>query len=247
LAKLPDETDNPGTGTVSYQLLIVNHATGANSYSDIPFHQDDFVQLKLYRDILYVIRATYKAISITTHGLPNLEDTGSASDKGIRTLSSYRVDDLSPGFEWQLSQEPTDRSNPPLPLFIFHDSGPTMRGVISHYSVPVKADSSEVQPLSPNYQIPMATGAAPVSLCPGESGHRLVWLERRFDTPDLNTEFVVMKAGFDKAKGATVAPVWPNYVALPFQLQSIQTMYFEECTGKICIALHTEEIYVVEL
>ncbi|KAJ8072471.1 hypothetical protein PM082_016030 [Marasmius tenuissimus] len=79
-------------------------------------------------------------------------------------------------------------------------------------------------------------------ICMGHTGRRAVWLERRWNTD--TDAFVLMKGSFGRTP--LVAPLVPSHVALPFVFHACQSLAFDEATGRVCVALHTGDIYLLD-
>ncbi|TRM64203.1 hypothetical protein BD626DRAFT_491076 [Schizophyllum amplum] len=87
-------------------------------------------------------------------------------------------------------------------------------------------------------------------VCIGRSGRRAVWLERNWETD----AFALVKADFgapgDKGAGEkrqlVVAPLLPPHLALPFEAHACQSLAFDEARGRVCLALHTGDVYVLD-
>ena len=79
-------------------------------------------------------------------------------------------------------------------------------------------------------------------ICIGHTGRRAVWLERRWNTE--TDAFILMKGSFGWPP--LVAPLVPPHVALPFEFHACQSLAFDEATGRVCVALHTGDIYLLD-
>lgn len=81
----------------------------------------------------------------------------------------------------------------------------------------------------------------------GRTGHRMVWLERSWETD----AYELMKASFPESSAygnrIRVNQLIPPHVALPFELHRCTAIWLEEATGRVCFGLHTGEIYLLEL
>jgi hypothetical protein len=95
------------------------------------------------------------------------------------------------------------------------------------------------------------SGAVAELVCVGSTGCRAVWLERQWDTD----EFRLVKGIFpsrcdsealgDSGKPRT-APLLPSHIALPFEMHTCQSLAFDETSGRVCLGLHTGDIYIME-
>ncbi|KAF7330560.1 F-box domain-containing protein [Mycena venus] len=107
--------------------------------------------------------------------------------------------------------------------------------------------------LGPSRQPPFACpfrtelGASPEIVSLGETGQRAVWLERRWSSD----EYTLMKAAFspnrtDGNDPVVVQPLFARHLALPFELHTCRSLAFEEATGRVSLALHTGELYILQ-
>ncbi|KAJ7227166.1 hypothetical protein GGX14DRAFT_418416 [Mycena pura] len=88
------------------------------------------------------------------------------------------------------------------------------------------------------------TSASAEIVCLGETGSRAVWLERRW----TSDEYTLMKGTFSPNRGnpVVVEPLLARHLALPFELRMCQALAFEESTGRVCVAVHSGELYILE-
>jgi hypothetical protein len=93
------------------------------------------------------------------------------------------------------------------------------------------------------------SGAVAELVCVGSTGCRAVWLERQWDTD----EFRLVKGIFpsrSEALGDSEKPrtalLLPSHVALPFEMHTCQSLAFDETSGRVCLGLHTGDIYIME-
>jgi hypothetical protein len=76
----------------------------------------------------------------------------------------------------------------------------------------------------------------------GKSGRRAVWVQRMWATD----AFELMKGSFAHGK-VVVGDLFASRLALPFEISAVQTITFDEATGKVGLGLHTGEIYLFQL
>jgi len=81
-------------------------------------------------------------------------------------------------------------------------------------------------------------------VCLGETGSRAVWLERRW----TGDEYTLMKGTFSPNRGnpVIVEPLLARHLALPFELRMCQALAFKESTGRVCVAVHSGDLYILE-
>ncbi|KAH6913076.1 hypothetical protein BKA70DRAFT_1261809 [Coprinopsis sp. MPI-PUGE-AT-0042] len=250
LAKRGEDIASPMT----YELLMIDIETGSSSYVGLPVQGLSRIQLKLYDGLLYTIGVpsgvATMALVISIHTLPREIRSNTPDDTFLPSFATYRIGNFPSNFEFYISKEPAVHSSPPLPIVVFYESPSILnRGTIASFAIPhdVKPTKNpEAQTLSPLWTFEIPSGSYPDILCVGESGQRLLWLERKWEAEEEDY-YRIMKAAFNTESGLSATRVWPNYVALPFQPPTCRAMYLEECTGRMCFALHTEEIYVAEL
>lgn len=86
--------------------------------------------------------------------------------------------------------------------------------------------------------------------CFGNSGRRAVWLEHQWDdTQTYVDQYFLMKATFpsDPEERATIGPLLDRSIALPFEMHTCRSIAFHEATGRICLGLHTGDLYLMQL
>ncbi|KAL0580947.1 hypothetical protein V5O48_001039 [Marasmius crinis-equi] len=132
-------------------------------------------------------------------------------------------------FDYTLSADNFSRSLTSITALTYNQS-PTFRHILKF---PLNQD-----PVSA-HKLPSSDATIDI-ICMGHTGRRAVWLERRWDTD----AFVLMKGSFDRAP--LVAPLVPPHMALPFEFHACQSLAFDEATGRVCVALHTGDIYLLD-
>ncbi|KAJ3734326.1 hypothetical protein DFJ43DRAFT_1152521 [Lentinula guzmanii] len=106
---------------------------------------------------------------------------------------------------------------------------------------------SELQ--SHTFHKPRNVETYPEFISLGHRGQRAVWLERKWDEESDRIRFNLMKGSFpsDHSGDVDVGPLLREHIALPFVVDTCQSMAFDEATGRIFLGLYTGEIYVLGL
>jgi hypothetical protein len=90
----------------------------------------------------------------------------------------------------------------------------------------------------------MARGLTAEHVRMGLTGRRAVWLQRRWDTD----EFELIKADFVSTSGTTkVDLLLPKHLVLPFETHTCCALAFDEGIGRVCVGLHTGDVYILDL
>ncbi|KAI3614925.1 hypothetical protein WG66_016995 [Moniliophthora roreri] len=145
----------------------------------------------------------------------------------------------SPGFDYTLSADAHRKSLRWVTTVSFNQS-PPFRHVVKF---PLNtSDTSKIWA----HRLTADTSSAVDIMCVGQSGRRMVWLERRWDTDT----FVLMKGHFpsntERGGKAIVGPLVPPHTALPFEFHACQSLAFDEATGRVCVGLHTGDLYLLD-
>ncbi|KAF9267784.1 hypothetical protein L218DRAFT_1073872 [Marasmius fiardii PR-910] len=143
----------------------------------------------------------------------------------------------SPGFDYTLSAENFSRSLTSMTALTYHQT-PTFRHIITF---PLKR-THQRDVLA--HTLPSTSASAIDIICVGHSGQRAVWLERRWDTD----AFVLMKGSFPSGsdRKPSVSTLVPPHTALPFEFHACQSLAFDEATGRVCVGLHTGDLYLLD-
>lgn len=165
-------------------------------------------------------------------------------------LAEDESDEVPADSDFTLSEGYMDRNLPRLTTLLFHASAVSSlirHGTASVFSFPAERD---LRCPSSHGAMPVHVFSTPASaasdiVCLGRTGHRSVWLERRWDTDT----FTLMKATFspEGKRAAVVARLLSGHFTLPFETFSIQSMAFDEGTGRVSLGLHTGELYILDL
>ncbi|KIY72333.1 hypothetical protein CYLTODRAFT_440599 [Cylindrobasidium torrendii FP15055 ss-10] len=165
-------------------------------------------------------------------------------------LAEDTTDEVPSDSDFSLSDGFIRNGMPAITALVFHAtavSALTRHGTASVFSFPAEVNSHCPAGMGamPIHVFRTPTSAASDIVCLGRTGYRCVWLERRWDT-DI---FTLMKASFPSrdSKTAFVERLLPPTFTLPFLASSIQSMSFEESTGRISLGLHTGQLYLLDL
>lgn len=162
-------------------------------------------------------------------------------------LTEEETDDVPVDSDYTLSDGYVCGDCPQLTSLLFHASGvSSLRyGSASVFSFPSNRDLRCPHGAMPVHVFSTPASAASDIICLGPTGRRAVWLERRWDTDS----FTLMKATFfrEGKHAAIVERLLPAHTAMPFEIYSCQSMAFEESTGRVCLGLHTGELYILQL
>ncbi|THV07402.1 hypothetical protein K435DRAFT_959979 [Dendrothele bispora CBS 962.96] len=77
----------------------------------------------------------------------------------------------------------------------------------------------------------------------GQTGRRVIWLQRHLETD----QFAFMKATFPLDQEPVVGPLLPSHMVFPFEAHTCQSIALDEATGRVCLAFHTGEMYLLDL
>lgn len=222
--------------TIQYSLLLVDIMTRSFRAIDLPSEGKKNIQFKLYRDCVFMLALIDNETKLQ---IIQYDFDGHA-------LAEYYISRKP--VEYHVSVEPTTHCSNAFPVVLQHTSDRNTLGnrSISVYMVPLAPTAHDNSPknLEQVYTFPITRGRSPDLLCVGETGSRMVWLERGWEAD----EYQFMKAAFGPRVGERpiVAPLWPAHAGLPFETHTCHALYLEECTGRICFALHTEKLYIME-
>ncbi|KAF5367373.1 hypothetical protein D9758_003732 [Tetrapyrgos nigripes] len=76
----------------------------------------------------------------------------------------------------------------------------------------------------------------------GQTGRRAVWLQRHLETD----QFVFMRATFPLNQEPLVGSLLPSHMVFPFEAHTCQSISLDEATGRVCLAFHTGELYLLQ-
>lgn len=225
-------------GSIQYSLLLVNLDTHASHLIDMPCENMRSVRFKLYDDVIVMTAVTNSLRAKLLVSCFELQALLSGAP--LEPMVVHEVGGPWPAtFDYYLTTEPTIHgSTRSFPLAVQHSTSAGTSTVIV-YRVPLSVGP----PVKQDYTFNMIRDSSIEILCLGETGKRVVWLERGWD----EIEFRFRKAVPPRFGGARdVEPLWPARVGLPFEPHMCHAMYFEEATGRICFSLNTEDVYIME-
>ncbi|KAJ3915899.1 hypothetical protein F5877DRAFT_47695 [Lentinula edodes] len=243
-------------GRPSYQVLFLNTRSGNHVRADVnPFTK---LQVRLFPDSFLLLSGVQSPQNL----ILRLYDASSFLQK-LKTPANIHFDSgLSlgtPCAEYSFSAPGTihqeyklSTGNLSTAALIF-PRGTNNRLV----RFPVRSDDNGVTMSGPQSELRSQTfykTAAHVDMSPefialGPCGQRAVWLERAWNEESDRTGFNVMKGAFSDQPGAVsnVGSLIPTYVALPFEVETCQSIAFDEAMGRVFLGLYTGEIYVLNL
>ncbi|RDB26056.1 hypothetical protein Hypma_006542 [Hypsizygus marmoreus] len=146
------------------------------------------------------------------------------------------------GFDFHLSANFTTKTSTNLPIIVFpaplqaKGSGYMLDLPLGCIAAHTEVDRRLVQPFRTHPK------ASVDIICVGATGHRAVWLQRRWDTD----EFELMKVSFSDSRAPKVAALLPRHLALPFEAHTCVSLAFDEATGRVCVGLHTGDLYILD-
>ncbi|KII89966.1 hypothetical protein PLICRDRAFT_697776 [Plicaturopsis crispa FD-325 SS-3] len=121
----------------------------------------------------------------------------------------------------------------------FYDDDPS-DSYIFNITLDLSASSTPATPITVYPKSFRTRGATSVDhVLIGRQG-RGVWLEHHWE----NDEVRLMKLSGVAKPAASV--LLPSYPGLPFTPRSCQALSFDEITGRLCLALHTGEFYILD-
>ncbi|KAJ7284971.1 hypothetical protein C8J57DRAFT_1497839 [Mycena rebaudengoi] len=242
----------------AYRILFINCLTGAQCLVDPQVSEHvAHLHLKLYSHCIVVAGVRNRTtLVVRIHDLPAcMRDTPEADLKLVPILSPHSVEFLPrhiaeyetptiPELEYSFSADSTSRSISNVSSISFHSFTTNREDYVFHF--PLNHSRQEPPGNTPSFvcQFRTPSSSSAELVCLGETGRRAVWLERTWTTD----EYTLMKASFSPMEGepVVVAPLLPKHLALPFELHRCQTLAFDEPTGRVCLAMHTGELHMLE-
>ncbi|KAJ7158779.1 hypothetical protein C8R46DRAFT_1110267 [Mycena filopes] len=243
-----DSVLSPG----AYRILFINYLTGVQCIID-PRLPESFTQLhfKVYPNqvVLAGVR-NQSTLVVRTHDIPpsvlhdKVATNPVVSECSLGPPSAEYESPTISDLDYTLSAD-SSHNLPHISSVSFHSLVRMADGYVVHFPLHRRA-SEDGAPGKPSFAYPLAThpNTSAEIVCLGETGSRAVWLERRWSTD----EYTLMKAAFTPGEGepAVVEPLLARHMALPFQLHMCQALAFEEATGRVALAVHTGEIYILQ-
>ncbi|KAJ6619726.1 hypothetical protein B0H10DRAFT_2024635 [Mycena sp. CBHHK59/15] len=237
--------------SAEYRILCINSHTGVQCLVD-PHLPDQFAQVhfRLYNQCLVIAGVrSQSTLVIRIYDLPPVlvstspwETSPCGPVEALVTPNAEYETHTITGLDYDLSADSTYHNISHISSISFHP----LVGKGDDYVFRFPLDSSPRKDFDkrPSFFYPFTThsSASAEIVCLGETGHRAVWLERRW----TSDEYTLMKATFSPNKPVVVAPLLARNLALPFELHTCQSLAFDESTGRVCLALHTGELYILE-
>lgn len=236
-----------------YILLMIDTKSRAFKYVDLPSDHISEMKMKLYGHTIFIgaVKHSKRLVVLQFDVLSIMATTTGEPPSPIAEYELAGAFEWSPVFDYRFSSEPTVHRSMSCPVAVQKTASaasPSGRHHISVYHIPLKPDP-RIETISPSTLLPMTRHSSSTEFCLGETGFRAVWLERWWD----DDEYHFAKATFGPLGGSTmdssrasVDPLWPAHAAIPFLPSSCVAIYFEESTGRTCLSLETEDVYVVE-
>ncbi|KAJ7637740.1 hypothetical protein DFH06DRAFT_1478714 [Mycena polygramma] len=240
---------------VGYRILFINSATGVQCLVD-PQVPTQFTQMHFKvspRQLVIVGIHNESTLVVRTHDLPPaiFKQIPPNSTPSQPTLSAESLPDSTAQFEsplaisdvdfWYLSADSTHTSR--ISSISFHSLVRMAKDYIFHFPLDGRMDEGIIAKPSVSTFTTDSSASAEI-VCLGETGSRAVWLQRRW----TSDEYTLMKATFSPngREPAVVQPLLARHLALPFELHRCQSLAFEEATGRVCLAVHTGELWLLQ-
>ncbi|KAJ6505981.1 hypothetical protein DFH09DRAFT_1200777 [Mycena vulgaris] len=231
----------------AYRILFINTLTSGQFLVD-PNLPDQFAQLhfKLYpRQLVLAGVRNQSTLVVRTHDLPEVILLNRAPKLPVLvTLAAPNAEYETPiaDLDYELSADSTHNISH-ISSIAFHSLLRRAEDYIFHFPLDRVRQSGSRKP-SFIYPFNTHASSSAVIVCLGESGRRAVWLERRW----TSDEYTLMKGIFSPKgdKPVVIEPLLARNLALPFELHMCQCLAFDESTGRVCLALHTGELCMLE-
>ncbi|KAG7089554.1 hypothetical protein E1B28_011227 [Marasmius oreades] len=239
LAQFNNAFDHP-----KYRILLADTVTGfyclAQLHNPEPWSQMHF---RLFPGLLVVTGIYEGNFTLHKYDIADLKFTSSEASEDLELgppfeeFSSPVEVPSSLGFDYTLSADNFSRSLTWITAMTYHQSQ-TFRYIIKF---PMKQTQYR-EVLA--HKLPSDSGSTIDVICIGHSGQRAVWLERRWHTDT----FVLMKGSFPSGddRKPSVSTLVPRHMALPFEFYACQSLAFDEATGRVCVGLHTGDLYLLD-
>jgi hypothetical protein len=218
------------------------------------FQQLTQLHFRLYtRLIVLAAVRNQSTVLVRVHDLPATvfnESTGNTSQSEspilVESLTTPKAQYESPAIpdvDYHLPANPMHNISH-ISSISFHSLYQMGDDYIVHFPLANGAFPLGDKPLSFTCPFRTELGASAEIVCLGETGQRAVWLERRW----ASDEYTLMKAAFSPVgdEPVIVQPLFARNLALPFELHTCRSLAFEEATGRVCLALHTGELYILQ-
>ncbi|KAJ6531769.1 hypothetical protein B0H19DRAFT_1188469 [Mycena capillaripes] len=244
-----------------YRILFINSVTGIQCLID-PEAPAQLTQLhfKVYsRQFVLAGICNQSTIFVRTYDLPAAMLKPASPNSSlpeptilVEPLTTPNAEYESPAISdvdyWHLSADSTHNISH-ISSISFHSLAQRAKDYIFYFPLdrtPCRLDEDEIVVGKPSFVCPFNTHptASAEMVCLGETGSRAVWLQHGW----TNDEYTLMKAAFSPngKEPAVVQPLLARHLALPFELHRCQSLAFEESTGRVCLAVHTGELYMLQ-
>ncbi|TFK40343.1 hypothetical protein BDQ12DRAFT_680778 [Crucibulum laeve] len=252
-------------GTRRYQILLINTLTNYKTILDIPRHYLEFnqMQLRLFPEAIAIITYNDRApgidisvrafsagiLSTKIHPQSNLSSLSIPEEPWGEAISEYKLTSMPSFFDLCISPESATRADDKLSLMVFYRQprgAPTIPwdGAIFRFPLSFKRQSKPIIISKPVHQFKLPRHTQPDIVCVGKTGHRGIWTERRWDSDEYWLKRVsIPLPGEEPVTG----DLFSRDITLPFELYTIQSLWFEEATGRVVVALHTGDMFIIEL
>lgn len=167
-------------------------------------------------------------------------------DERLELLFERQANDVPTSYDLYLCGEPGFSPPPFLSAILFRSLDGLSQGHIQAFQCSFVQDGKQGHNTEwlANHKFPMSRGTSAEIVCLGKTGRRVIWLERKWDTD----EFRLMKTTLDPGQPlARVDMLLAKHLALPFRPQACSSLGFDEGSGRVCLGLHTGELYILEL
>ncbi|KAJ7494709.1 hypothetical protein B0H11DRAFT_2003077 [Mycena galericulata] len=241
----------------AYRILFINYVTGVQCLVN-PGLPERFLQLHFKLSPQHLVLAGVcngSTLVLRSHELPAylLDETAPRLAKNsVRALptpnAEYEAQTTISDLDYNLSADST-HSLSHISVISFHSINVgKAHDYIFHFPLDSSlhgVDKGEGnKPSSFVNSFSTHVSASAEIVCLGETGHRAIWLERRW----TSDEYTLMKATFSPnvRQPVAVQPLLARHAALPFELSTVVSLAFEEASGRVCLAVHTGELYMLE-
>ncbi|KAF8910651.1 hypothetical protein CPB84DRAFT_1764267 [Gymnopilus junonius] len=238
-----------------HQILLFNTKTNVTIRIESPTltrFDSGRMQFKIYSQHIVIVGAYQERVKVHVRKIPSqlfsdakvsriLEEHLIPSKDWDSYIVDYETAKIG-NLEFFISPEPVYCSIlESFTVMVTHSPFSSMeRGIISIYRFPIDTNKQGLKftDWNPLHTFPKPRNVTFEPTCLGKTGRRAVWLSHQWNA-DV---YVLMKASF----GDIVAPLQPQGQALPFEPHTCQSLYFEEATGRLFVAVTTGQIYILE-
>lgn len=175
----------------------------------------------------------------STHELPTKRELGPA-------FMEYEINNFSPRHEFRFTSEPYYQDPSHIAIMTFHSPSRENNIVITFTHMPLKFNralretmSTQLEQGSELHLSHMITS----SFCVGKTARRAVWFNE--DWNGERSRF--MKISITGDIRPTVRNLVPLHFPLPFDMNQIISLCFDEALGRLCIGLYSEGVVIMDL